>query len=127
MEFEQVPDVSTRELVKIVSGWGVQYSKDMKAAKEFACPCCDRFSFTRAGAGYSQEFFMAVVGYSRENPSSMTMGGFEGPNMYACGCLIVECPRCFEKSWIHLLDTSLRIMMVECPNWPVPTDPYSSG
>jgi len=90
-------------------GWGVRSSPDVQKAGEYRCPECDRDYPVGLG------LYKIIVGFACDEPWQMKHHDDFGT---ALGIMILECPRCFAKGWIHLYEPSFALAKRCCPLWP---------
>lgn len=88
---------------KLVS-WGVRYHPGIPHAEDYGCQSCHTWYYSPPG----REEWNQIVGFSLDDPWRRKFG-----------IIIIECPNCFEKFWVHVFNKegadSLRGL---CKNWP---------
>ena len=88
--------------------WGVFYTSDIRKAGDHRCPGCDTM--------YPVLFdvFSLAIGFACDQDWQKIENSAVGKSV---GILILECPVCFEKGWIHLY-SPLKVAEKFCPRWP---------
>jgi len=107
------PEGYIERIQKELHQWGQTYHQAIPHSPGLCCPECGGVRF---GWGRNKEWYQSIVGFSFELPTS---------KMGAAGIIILECPQCFSKFWVHILYESFRIVRDVSPNWPKEDDESS--
>lgn len=103
--------MATLKAIKMsqIKNWGVTFSSAIRYAADFNCQECDEYMF---GFSDGWKYLEQVVGFSQDLPfrSSTPERNF--------GLIIIECPLCFERFWIHCSELTTNLYKEKCPNWP---------
>lgn len=100
-------------MAKKVMSWGVQSDQAVRS-RNWDCPNdCIRLQNIST---YDPGFYKIVVGFDTDPPFS-DHASIE--YIQACpGAVIIECPKCFEKFYFHVMRSTVHGLMDYCPNWP---------
>ncbi|MDO8590853.1 MAG: hypothetical protein Q7R65_02645 [bacterium] len=104
------PEGYIERIQKELYQWGEKYNPVMPHAPGLCCPECGG---VRLGFGLDREWYQSIIGFSFALPT---------PKMGAAGVIILECPKCFSKFWVHILYESVRTVQAICPKWPKEAD-----
>ena len=87
--------------------WGVMNNESIPHSLDFECLEC--------GWKYKTvDAFECVVGFTLlRRPIPNSIGGEK------IGIVVVECPKCFEKFWIHLQESSVQYIKNHSTKWPI--------
>ncbi len=87
--------------------WGEMY-QDQAYARDWQCPHC--------GWAWMEdsEYLKYVVGFATELGRPPAFIGASS----RVGGVIVECKRCFQKFWCHVIETMVQTMAIDDDRWP---------
>ncbi len=97
-------------MARTLKTWGIPYQSgnpDMPHSMDYKCLEC--------GWNYaSVNHYDDVVGCAVLNKPEYGM--LEGTKKVAI--MIIECPECFSKFWIHMMQNTTEFIMENSTNWP---------
>lgn len=88
--------------------WGIDFrSSDIPHSREFRCLYCGWLYQTL-------DAYECVVGFRLlRRPPPLSYGG------ESIGIVVIECPKCFEKFWLHLKELSVLLIKNYSSKWPI--------
>lgn len=97
-------------MAKTLRSWGVQYQPndiDIPHSYDYQCLKCGWNYF-------SVKNYDNIVGFHKlDVPQYGILLGLK-----KIGILIIECPKCFSRFWIHIMESSAEFIMENSSDWP---------
>ena len=101
----------------IPKAWGATYNTAIKEHSGWQCPHCnERACYPEELLDNPHGLYRFVIGFSMEIPFGSMRSGIHRSDNQVIGSFIVECPRCFEKYFIHVTVAEVRRAVEKCPN-----------
>ena len=85
--------------------WGVDFDNSIPHSEGWECenPECLKPKWSFVG-GEIEETYKQVVGFHSFS--------------HSLSVVIIECPRCFSRFWVHFWLPTTQVIEKYCPNWP---------
>lgn len=97
------------EAESFLDDWGEPYRDGILCSIDWSCPQCGVFKLFSHSLEEADQKIRFVIGFSKHVPSNLC-------KFDKAGGLIIQCPNCDCKFWLHI-DRGLLAIYSELPSW----------
>jgi hypothetical protein len=108
-----------KKIFVVPDAWGQNYHSGIPSHVGWVCPeCMNGLSnvdeiLSNPGGWYSH-----IIGFSCEIPGGSIRSRADRGDRQVIGCVIVSCPHCHSKFFIHVTVDEVKMAIKKCSNWP---------
>ncbi len=99
--------------------WGQSFHVGIPPHVGWLCPeCMEGLSNPEDYLKNPSGWYSCIIGFSKEIPGGSIRSGTHRGDRQVIGCVVVSCPHCHTKFFIHVTVNEVKMAIKKCKIWP---------